>query len=296
MKILNGYHIERITQGGQIEILRRSLNFKELIVISIAERLPVIIPTTENQKVKAALMASKILGNNYYRYSMRRIIGPKYLYLILLPRNYTYTNYFFLTPKSTTHYRKISYTGNFAYVKSSRLERRFHVGPCIGLFSNPWENSSCFSLYYINPNDTEVDLRICLDIAPFDEKSLQSLFQIYGALGASRKEIGLIQQTINKAYRDLKDSKIRKVKEHVDSLRASDTLLYLMVKNTRVLLRKLKRLGLEIKSAGKHQYKAKNPKTGNTAPISWRREFKPYYIRKLCDELQIDYNRLLEDP
>lgn len=183
------------------------------------------------------------------------------------------------------------------YVKSSGLESRFHIGPNVGVFYDPWENGDCFVFYYINPNDAEaIDFKLCLDIGPIKEKRENEISRLYRTLRQQSKETSLIQEVICKANEDSANPEIEKIEEQVESFRALDSMLHFMVKNTRFLLRKLKKIGIEIKPGGKHPYKARNPRTGKTAPIPWRHEFKPYFIRKLCEELQIDYDSLLEDP
>jgi len=199
-----------------------------------------------------AYKISVLLGQNYCRYSGRRLVAPRFVYIVLFPQNYAYTNYILSLPRTTRHYRRskklLIDKEEFSYVKSRRLESRFHIGPNIGFFFNPWENVDCFVLCYINPNDIEaIDFELCLDIAPIKkELEQEALSRVYRALGQRGEESNLIQQVVRTAYEDFRNPEIEKVEEQVKSFRALDSMLHFMVKNTRFLLRKLKRLGVEI--------------------------------------------------
>jgi hypothetical protein len=105
-KNLNGYHIERITLYGRVTILKRTFSSNELVVISTNQRLPVILPLPLKDE-ELAYMVSMLLDRNYYRYSGVRLLAPKFVYAVMLPQNYIYTNYVLSLPKTTTHYRRV---------------------------------------------------------------------------------------------------------------------------------------------------------------------------------------------
>ena len=303
MSMLNGYILERISQGGHVEILRRIFDFDELLSISVRKRLPIILPTSDGAKLEEHFMIEVIIrhGNGFcYRFAGCRLIGSRIAYVVLLPKNYVYTNYNLLLPKTTGHYKRVKkmlFSGReVEVVKSRRLEDRVHIGPNFGLFHDPWEKREVLALYYVNPNRVSVDLDVCLDIQPITEENVSSCSQLRQVLEAhpENEKSNLIQQVINQAHSDLNNQSIRKAKEQVSSIEEAEAFLFLV--STKRLLRKLKRMGIEIERGGRHQYKAMNPKTGNTAPIPYRKELPHYFIKTICKQLQIEYDSLIEDP
>ena len=294
-----GYIVERISEDGKLEVFVRSFDSNSLHIFET--KLPMIleIPKCERRGKELkkedldVYVLSAVVGKRRYRYlAKRKVIPSGFAFVVLFPKGYDYTNYEVNLPKDTTHHKKVrkSPTTSFGYVIADRFEDRFHIGPNFNLLYNRWAQYLTKAICYANPTEKAVTLTLSIDLAPVEGRARE---REVVSITESAKERDPFQDVVDRAYRDQMDRNIEKEVERVKSISDLDSLLYLMVKDTKALRRALERMGIEITEGGKHQYKARNPRTGRSAPISWRREFPPSHIKKICRELGISYDELL---
>lgn len=293
-----GYIVERISEDGKLEVFIRSFDSNLLHIFET--KLPMIleIPKCERRGKELkkedldVYVLSAVVGKRRYRYLARRVIPSGFAFVVLFPKGYDYTNYEVNLPKDTTHHKKVrkSPTTSFEYVIADRFEDRFHIGPNFNLLYNRWAQYLTKAICYANPTEKAVTLTLSIDLAPVEGRTRE---REVVSITESAKERDPFQDVVDRAHRDRMEMDKDVKKERVKSISSLDGLLHLIVKDTEVLLKALKRIGIKVERGGKHQYKARNPRTGKSAPISRRREFFPGDIRKICRELGISYDELL---
>lgn len=295
--LFQGYIVERISEDGELEAFVRSFDSNLLHILET--KLPVIleIPKHErrgkelNKEFLSPYVLSAKLDRCRYRYLARRVVPSGFAFVVLLPRGYDYTNYEARLPKDTTHHKKIrKLPASFEYVIADRFEDRLHIGPNFNLLYNHWTQCHTKAVCYANPNRKAVTLMLSMDITPAEEVKKVERHEISTSVMEPVSDHDPFQNVVDRAYGDQMDRDIEREVEKVKSISELDRLLKFIIKDTKALLRALKRKGIEVTTGGKHQYKARNPRTGKSAPISWRREFRLSDIKKICRELGISYD------
>ncbi|WP_456487951.1 hypothetical protein [Candidatus Alkanophaga liquidiphilum] len=304
--LFQGYIVERISEDGRLEVFVHMFGSNLLHILET--KLPIIleIPKRErrgkglNKEFLGPYALAARLGRCRYRYLARRVVPSGFAFVVLLPRDYDYTNYEVRLPKDTTHHKKIrKLPASFEYVIADRFEDRLHIGPNFSLLYNHWTQCHTKAVCYANPNRKAVTLTLSMDITPMEEVKRAGEHEISISVMEPVSDRDPFQNVVDRAYGDQMDRDIGREVESVKSISELDKLLKFIIKDTKTLLGALKRMGIEVMAGGKHQYKARNPKTGKSAPISWRREFRLSDIKKICRELGINYDefrRILKLP
>ena len=284
--LFQGYIVERISEDGELEAFVRSFDSNLLHILET--KLPVILEIPKhkrrgkelNKEFLSPYVLSAKLDRCRYRYLARRVVPSGFAFVVLLPRGYDYTNYEARLPKDTTHHKKIRLLTSFEYVIADRFEDRLHIGPNFNLLYNHWTQCHTKAVCYANPNRKAVTLMLSMDITPMEEVKEAEEHEISTSVMEPVSDHDPFQSVVDRAYGDQMDRDIEREVEKVKSISELDRLLKFIIKDTKALLRALKRKGIEVTTGGKHQYKARNPRTGKSAPISWRREFRLSDIKK----------------
>lgn len=275
MSEIDGYIVEVLDANGAIKVFWRDMSSSEMFVLNAKLDEPPI--------PKHIRVANMFGGHTIYRYKSKREINPKWINIVILPKDYLYITYSSKLPLPKPKWN------------SFKVKFPIHIGT--NFFIEKKENR--LTLYYLNPNQNIIyHIGNQMDIVPLKHPQLEpdAVNRYFSFLRKNQRldEKNLIDQIIEQSHNDIKDDNITKREDDVETL---DKLnLCLFITNTRTLINALKRIhGIEIVAGGKHPYKARNLNNNLSAPIPQHsRGLSPFFAKKIAKELGIKYETLIE--
>ena len=287
---LDGYLVERMSENGKLYIYHHKHNTNSLLILE-----SFLIPIVEiKYGVEVSLMVHQLKSEDRrWRYIADRILQSNFIFILLLPPNYHYTNYELILPIKSSHYKRISKSTDTVFVKAKRYEDRIHVGPFIRYAYSPWDIKRVLCLAYINPNAKSVNFKLKMDIIPI-KKDYFSGLPTNISKGIMKTEDDIIQKVIEKCFEDSKNPKMDIERKH--SIKPTDIspILASLIQKKPKVLRCFRRLGCIVKPTkrGKHQYKIINPSTGKVTDFPERKEYDLGLIKEICRKIGIDWKNM----
>ncbi|MBI5049525.1 MAG: hypothetical protein HZC11_01275 [Nitrospirae bacterium] len=257
---IEGYIVEILKQNGDIDILWKKKNNNEMFIIKSKLDMPWMTPGVKlNRRLRRA---------NIYKYNAEREIQPYWIYIVVFPKNYTFTTYTINLPipkKNLNSYDTKSFP--------------IHIGPNFQTTALQTDRHLC--LYYINPNAApKHSVKTQMDIIPINNNFIKNWNNIYFL-----EKKNLIDKIIEEALNDVNDNTIRK--QNLD-IQNQNKLIYYF--SHRVFLRKIRKhpyIKVTTKKGG-HQYKAINIKTRHTTDMPYHsKEINPKLVEKITNKLGI---------
>lgn len=256
-----GYIVELIEGHGLVRVLAKAEGWHSQLVIDSRARA---------------------LGSSGLRYERDMGVPEQWINIVRMPPRYGYSGYHATVPVPRRY-------GRVAPA---------HVGPNIQLLFRP----PTFCVYYVNPNLRRRRLRLSLDVFPVVATPRGiPLYDIWGSVDpASREEWWretLVYQILARAEEDYEDPEIEKVLLELEAPADIAPAYRLFTAKFPQLRRVLGRVGVEVypAEAGRHPYKAVNPKNGRTADIPRHggREMAPGLVAKICRDLGLERDDVL---
>jgi len=258
---VDGYIVELMDGEGGLQVWRKAASSSEMLVISAS-----LEPSRRGQ----------------YRYQAEKVIPPKWVNVVLMPKDFTYVEYSAIVPKQLWVPRR-------PYV---------HVGPSFRVIYHPGVHGTVLGVYYLNPEPwRSMRLRIRMDISPIvhapDGIPLFELWSAVDIFSRDRFPDDLIAQIVDQAFEDYRNPEVEKFREEVRTAQeASHVFYFLTPRALRTALEKIE--GIEIVRGGRHQFKAVNRNNGRTAPVADHPGELPHYRpRQIARELDIPFDELL---
>lgn len=258
---VDGYLIELMDEQGGLQVWRKAAASSEMLAIETS-----LQPSRRGQ----------------HRYQADKVIPPRWVNVVLMPRDFTYVDFSATVPRQSWYPR----------------HPYGHVGPSFRVLYRPDVHCAVLGVHYLNPEPRRgVRLRIRLDISPIayapDGIPVFELWGAVGILSRDRFPDDLIGTIVYQAFDDYQNPQVEKSRDETRTVQEAAYLCHWLTSGA--LLNTLRRIdNIDIEKGGRHQFKAVNRNNGRTAPIPDHPGGLPHHLpRRIARQLDIPFDEIL---
>ena len=252
---VKGYLVELVDcDKGVVMALKRNLSQPDLCIL----KFPVEVVTGK--------------GGRVVKYEAKRVIDKRRVFVVVFSSNYL----------PISHKFEISYPWPFS--------RRYAFGQAF--LTSRLLGGIGYSIFIINLNSIHLLFSLTVNVKKVEVQEVRDFISELRKLDLGQIEPdNPIQKTVERAEKDLHDPSIKKPQDIPLLKSPQEAYDHFLALTTNGLLRRMKRAlndDLEIRTAGKHQYKVVLKKTNKSAPVPDHGELPNYFPKVICKELGID--------